>query len=84
MIIKSRGWRVALVNQSQGAGARRESSMSAEAVKRLIMDLSRSQGFYGRLLASIESYADGAYDIYARIGEGCKDDIDVIMKLEGC
>ena len=55
--------------------------MSAEKVKALISALSMSQGFYGRLQYSIESSEDPE-GIYTEIGEGCKDDLDVIFKLE--
>jgi len=55
--------------------------MNAQQVKKLFQSLSMSQGLYGRLLRDIEA-TDDPKAVYEEIGKDCKDDLDVIFKIE--
>ena len=59
--------------------------MSKKQVMSLIDNLARSQGFYGRLGLSIrEAEANGVdtTEWFEQFAD-CKDDVDVILKIEG-
>ena len=59
--------------------------MSKKQVMSLIDTLARSQGFYGRLGRSIrEAEANGVdtTEWFEQFAD-CKDDVDVILKIEG-
>ena len=59
--------------------------MSKKQVMNLIDNLARSQGFYGRLRQSIrEAEANGVdtTEWFEQFAD-CKDDVDVILKIEG-
>ena len=55
--------------------------MTAEQTRDAIKSLSLSQGFYGRLLRSIDERED-ATQIYEDLGKDCNDVLDLVFKLE--
>jgi len=55
--------------------------MSGKQVKSVFESLARSQGFYGRLLRDIEE-SDNPEAIYEELGEGVKDTLDLVLKME--
>ena len=55
--------------------------MTASQTKSAIVSLSQSQGFYGRLFRQIEE-SDDPDSIYAKLGEGCEDTVDLVMAIE--
>ena len=56
--------------------------MSRYQIKRTLQDLAKSQGFYGRLLDSIES-SDYSEEIWQQLENAdFKDDIDIILFFE--
>jgi len=59
--------------------------MKKERVIALFKTLARSQGFYGRLLATIEEAEANGIDLsdfFARFAD-CKSEVDVILAVEG-
>ena len=60
--------------------------MNRTQVNNLINKLSNSQGFYGRLRATlneVKQYDKESYDNFFKQFKDCKDEVEVIMKLEG-
>lgn len=59
--------------------------MTFDEIKDLIITLSHSQGFYGRLLESINELEEDKLEELKKLWESKKftDDIDFIMYLEG-
>ena len=58
--------------------------MNRDKIINLFKSLARSQGFYGRLLRNISDAEDRGEDLtgfFAQFAD-CKDDVDVIMKIE--
>lgn len=62
----------------------RKSNMTAEQTRDMILSLSRSQGFYGRLYRDITENRtkEEADEIFEELGKDCKDVLDLIFKLE--
>jgi len=56
--------------------------MKREEVMSVIRMLSHSQGFYGRLLRSIEEADEGAKRAFFSQFKDCHSDLDVILKIE--
>ena len=61
-----------------------EEIMSFEKAKKVIESLSHSQGFYGRLLASIEEFTDEQKADFERVLQEheVRTDLDLIFLLE--
>jgi tRNA G26 N,N-dimethylase Trm1 len=59
--------------------------MTAEQTRDIILSLSKSQGFYGRLYRDITENrtTEEADEIFEELGKDCKDVLDLIFKLEG-
>lgn len=59
--------------------------MKMEDIIKLIRELAKSQGFYGRLLASIAELSDEKYKELAELWESKNfaDDLDFILYIEG-
>lgn len=60
--------------------------MNKTQVNNLINKLANSQGSYGRLRATLnelKSYDKESYDNFYKQFKDCKDEVEVIMKLEG-
>lgn len=58
-----------------------DTTMTREQVDKLIRSLACSQGFYGRLVAG--HYGDYDFILDAIMSNDPKDDLDVILMLEG-
>lgn len=56
--------------------------MKKEQVKSLILGLSRSQGFYGRLYQALEETSKEEQEQFYNQFKDCKTDLDVILKIE--
>ena len=59
--------------------------MTAEQTRDMILSLSKSQGFYGRLYRDIteDRTYEEAMEVFEELGKDCKDVLDLIFKLEG-
>ena len=62
----------------------RKSNMTAEQTRDMILSLSRSQGFYGRLYRDIteDRTTEEVDEIFEELGKDCKDVLDLVFKLE--
>ena len=57
--------------------------MKSNEVYNLLVSLSHSQGFYGRLLARLSEVSEEIKNEFLDSFSDCKDSLDVIMKIEG-
>ena len=57
--------------------------MSRNEIITIIRGLSRSQGFYGRLLEGLSQTDPQTQDNFFNAFKDCKDEREFIMKLEG-
>lgn len=56
--------------------------MTRQQILDLFRSLSFSQGYYGRLLRHMAEDPYYAEDVFLYL-EGCKDEVDVVMAMEG-
>lgn len=56
--------------------------MSRSEVMVLIRNLSKSQGFYGRLLSQLEEAEEEDRNEWLDSFKNCKDSLDVVMQIE--
>ena len=56
--------------------------MDREQVKNLILGLSRSKGFYGRLYEALEETSEEERELFYNQFKDCKNELEVIIKIE--
>ena len=57
--------------------------MKREEVYQVFILLSRSQGYYGRLLTRLSEVSEDVKNEFLDSFSDCRDSLDVIMKIEG-
>lgn len=59
-------------------------ALTAREIKKIVERLSLSQGFYGRLLESIESAEDPDAEWQKLADQNLNNEVDLVMFIESC